>query len=76
MVAIGTPRVWQPFSANVSWQLSAGAGTKEVFAEIRRGGTVRSASDTIVSTDDSASNTNFEDGFESSNTNAWSASVS
>jgi hypothetical protein len=66
---------WQPFSANVSWQLSAGAGTKQVFAEIRRGGTVRGASDTIISNDTSVSNTIFEDGFESNSFGAWSASV-
>lgn len=67
---------WQPFSANVSWQLSPGAGTKEVFAEIRLGGTVRSASDTIVSTDVSSSSEVFVDGFETADTGRWTSTVS
>lgn len=71
----GSWTAWQTFSTDVAWLLSTGAGTKEVFVEIRSGATVRSASDTIVSTDDSVSNTIFEDDFESINTNAWSDTV-
>ena len=41
----------------------------------QRGGTVRGASDTIISNDTSVSNTIFEDGFESNSFGAWSASV-
>lgn len=66
---------WQPFSANVVWQLSVGGGIKEVFVEIRRGGTVRSASDTIVSTDTFDPHQVFPDGFETGNTAAWSGTV-
>ncbi len=71
----GTWTAWQPFSTNVAWQLSAAAGTKEVFVEIRSGATVRGASDTIVSTVTADPNLVFEDGFESNNTNAWSDTV-
>lgn len=40
---------WQPFAANVAWDLSAGNGVKEVRVEIRNGaGTVRPANDTIL----------------------------
>jgi uncharacterized protein YkwD len=66
---------WQPFSANLAWQLSPGGGTKEVFVEIRSGGTVRSTSDTIVSTDTYDPNQVFPDGFESGGTDAWSSTV-
>ena len=71
----GSWTAWQPFSANVAWQLSAGAGTKEVFVEIRSGATVRAASDTIISTVATDPNLVFEDDFESNNTNRWSTTV-
>ncbi len=35
----GSWTAWQTFSTNVAWQLSTGAGTKEVFVEIRSGAT-------------------------------------
>ena len=39
---------WQPFAANVSWELSAGNGTKEVFVELKNSsGSTTSASDAI-----------------------------
>jgi len=39
---------WQPYQANSTWQLSAGSGSKTVYAEIKDGsGTVRSANDSI-----------------------------
>ena len=41
---------WEAYDANKAWTLSSGGGLKEVFAEIRNGGTVRSASDTIILT--------------------------
>jgi hypothetical protein len=43
---------WQPFQAELPWSLSAGAGEKTVFAELRSSptGSVYSSSDTIVST--------------------------
>jgi uncharacterized protein YkwD len=66
----GTWTVWQSFTANVAWQLSPGPGFKEVFVEIRNGGTVRSASDTIESTA-AAPDEIFTDGFESGDTAAW-----
>ena len=66
---------WQSFSADVAWELSYGAGTKEVFVEIRQGVTVRSASDTIVSTDTYDPGPIFSDSFESGNTSVWSNSV-
>ena len=67
----GSWTAWQPFSANVAWQLAAGSGLRQVDVEIRSGATVRAASDTIVSTapDDAI----FADGFESGTTGAWSA---
>lgn len=71
----GTWTDWETFSTDVSWQLSAGAGTKEVFVEIRQGATLRAASDTIISTVSSDPNLIFEDGFESHNTNAWSSTI-
>lgn len=67
----GTFTAWLPFAANVDWQLTPGPGNREVFVEIRSGATVRSASDTIISTD--AGDLIFEDGFESGNTTAWDA---
>jgi hypothetical protein len=67
---------WQSFSSTVVWQLSGGAGSKEVFVEIRNGsGTVRSASDTINSTDDSGGDEIFADGFESGNDTGWSDTI-
>ncbi len=40
---------WQPYQANVSWQLSGGNGEKTVYAEIRNAsGVVRSATDSIL----------------------------
>ena len=42
---------WQPYAANVDWQLSGGSGVKTVDAEIKNGsGTVRSANDSILLT--------------------------
>jgi hypothetical protein len=66
---------WEPFSANVTWQLSSGSGTKEVFVEIRRGGTVRAASDTIMSMDAFDPDQVFPDGFETGDTDAWTDTV-
>jgi len=63
---------WQPFSSDVAWQLSPGAGIREVFVEIRSGSTVRAASDTIVSTAAEAEEI-FSDGFESGDTSRWAA---
>lgn len=67
----GVFTAWMPFAADVAWQLTPGSGVREVFVEIRSGATVRSASDTIVSTD--AGDLIFVDGFESGNTTAWDA---
>lgn len=62
---------WQAFSADVTdWELCSGNGVREVFVEIRNGGTVRSASDTIVLND--ASGEIFSDDFESGDLDAWS----
>ncbi len=69
--AFGT---WQAFSADVAWQLSDGPGAKEVFMEIRNGGTVYGASDTIESTA-AATDLIFEDGFESGGTSGWDGTV-
>lgn len=71
----GTWTDWQSFATNKAWVLSPGSGTKQVFVETRSGGTVRSASDTIVSTDDTATDEIFGDGFESNSTSAWSDTV-
>lgn len=71
----GSWTLWQTFSANVAWELSHGAGTKEVFVEIRQGATVRSASDTIVSTDTYDPGPIFSDGFQSGSTTEWSNAV-
>jgi uncharacterized protein YkwD len=70
----GAWSAWMPFNANVAWQLSAGAGTKTVNAQIRNAAmTVLSASDTIHLA--GASAVVFQDGFESGNLSAWSGSV-
>lgn len=63
---------WEPFSSNRAWQLTAGGGLKTVIAEIRNfaGGTVRTASDTILL--DQPLNVVFADGFEAGNTSSWS----
>ena len=71
----GTWTDWQTFGADVSWQLSSGAGKKEVFVEIRNGATVRGASDTIISTVTTDPNLIFDDDFESNTTDAWSDTV-
>jgi hypothetical protein len=71
----GAWTAWSAFASDVTWQLSEGAGTKQVFAEIRYGGTVRSASDTILSNDDTVEDEIFADGFESGNDTAWSRTV-
>ena len=65
---------WQAFSSNVSWQLSDGPGTKQVYVEITNGSTTYAVSDTIQST---AAGTGyiFADGFESGNTSSWSNAV-
>ncbi len=44
----GAWSAWEPYSANRSWTLSAGNGTKTVTVEIRNGATTYSSSDTIV----------------------------
>ncbi len=45
----GTWSSWQAYQPNAAWTLSAGNGSKTVNAEIKDGGgTVKSASDTIV----------------------------
>lgn len=64
---------WQPFASTAGWQLEPGAGVRQVDVELRSGGTVRSASDTIHSED--ASDVVFEDGFESGGPGAWSDAV-
>jgi len=69
----GTWTPWQPFAANVAWQLTPGPGVRQVDVEIRSGATVRSASDTIVST--ATDDVIFADGFNSGGTGAWSAVV-
>lgn len=43
----GSWSAWEPFGANKLWTLTAGTGQKTVVSEIRRGGVVRAASDTI-----------------------------
>jgi len=44
----GTWSVWQPYQPNITWQLSAGSGSKTVYAEIKdSSGTVRGANDSI-----------------------------
>jgi uncharacterized protein YkwD len=44
---------WEPFTPTKSWSLSpAASGSATVVAELRNGGTVRAASDTIGLTDD------------------------
>lgn len=67
----GTFTAWMPFASDVAWQLTPGSGVREVFVEIRSGATVRSASDTIVSTD--VGDLIFADGFESGTITAWDA---
>ena len=69
----GAWTAWQPFAADVSWQLAPGPGVRQVNVEVRSGATVRSASDTIVST--AAGDIVFADGFESGGTGAWSSAV-
>jgi uncharacterized protein YkwD len=62
---------WQAFSADVTgWELCSGNGEREVFVEIRNGGTVRSASDTILL--NAPLDVVFTDGFESGDMDAWS----
>lgn len=39
---------WQPFSSTRQWSLGSGNGLKTVWAQLRNGGTVREASDTIL----------------------------
>jgi uncharacterized protein YkwD len=69
----GVWTAWQPFAADVSWQLTPGPGVRQVDVEIRSGATVRSASDTIVST--APDDVIFADGFNSGGTGAWSVVV-
>jgi len=47
----GAWSAWQPYSADVGWTLNMGSGAKTVYAEIRNGGAVYGASDTIVLND-------------------------
>lgn len=70
---LGAWSPWMPFATDVAWQLSLGGGVKTVWAEIRNGATVRSASDTIVL--DQPIDLIFTDGFESGDTSAWSNTV-
>jgi len=65
----GAWSAWQPFAANLPWQLSVGAGTKTVEVEIRNGATVLWATDAIVLT--AAGSLIFKDGFESGDTALW-----
>ena len=67
----GVWTAWQPFAANVAWQLAPGPGVRQVDVEIRSGTTVRSASDSILST--APVDVLFADGFESGGTGAWSS---
>ena len=69
----GVWTAWQPFAANVAWQLAPGPGVRQVDVEIRSGTTVRSASDTILS--NAPDDVIFADGFDSGSTGAWSAVV-
>lgn len=46
----GTWTAWQPYASNVNWTLDWAQGTRTVTVETRKGGTVRSASDTIQQT--------------------------
>ncbi len=39
---------WEPYNPNRAWNLAPGNGLKTVYAQIRRGATVLSASDTIL----------------------------
>lgn len=64
---------WETFANDASWQLSSGNGTKTVHAEMRTGGTVRSASDTIIL--NGPNEIIFVDGFESGNTSYWSSTA-
>ena len=43
----GAWTAWQPFSATLTWTLDWVKGTRTVTVEVRKGSTVRSASDTI-----------------------------
>ena len=43
----GAWTAWQPFSAALHWTLDWAKGTRTVTVEVRKGSTVRSASDTI-----------------------------
>jgi uncharacterized protein YkwD len=69
----GAWTAWQPFAANVPWQLTPGPGVRQVDVEIRSGATVRSSSDTILST--APDDVIFADGFSSGTTGAWSSVV-
>jgi hypothetical protein len=64
---------WQPFQAEVAWQLSPGSGLREVFVEIRDAVNTAYASDTIISTD--ISNDIFSDSFETGDLSRWSVTV-
>ncbi len=68
----GTWTAWQPFAADVAWQLPTGPGIREVFVEITNGSTTYAASDTIVSAA-SGDDMIFGDGFNFGSTSAWSA---
>jgi uncharacterized protein YkwD len=71
----GNWTAWQTFASDVEWQLSAGPGVKQVFVEIRNGGAVRDANDSIVSTAPGASPEIFDDDFEEGHTGNWSSTV-
>ena len=63
----GTWTAWMPFASEVQWQLSTAAVDEyEVFVEIRTGGLVYSASDTI-----NRSGAIFTDGFETGDLLGW-----
>jgi uncharacterized protein YkwD len=69
----GTWSAWQPFAADVDWQLSVGNGVKSVSVEMRSGATVYGSFDTITLED--TGEIVFTDGFESGDTSLWSALV-
>ena len=59
---------WGPFASETTWELSPGSGISEVFVELRNGGSVLEASDTIVLNDPGDV---FGDGFESGGLSSW-----
>lgn len=64
----GNWSAWGPFASETTWELSPGSGISEVFVELRNGGSVLEASDTIVLDDLGEV---FSDGFESGELLGW-----